>query len=349
MRIAVAHPQTPFVRGGAETHTESVVRALREAGHDAEEVVVAGNWYPATEVVHQMAVWRSLDLSEANGQPIDMVIALKFPAYLVAHERKVVWLIHQHRSAYELWEHPDFADLSKQIEGPQVRDMVHRSDRIALGEAKRIFTNSKNVQERLWSSLRLSSEVLYHPSPIVEALLPREPGPYGDAVVFPSRLEGLKRQKIVVDAMRYVKTGVRLVLVGAGPDEASLRSQIEKHDLQGKVELAGRLPDEDLHRLYLDALAVYYGPYDEDYGYVTLEGFAARRAVVTLTDAGGPLEFVTDGETGLVVPPEPQAIAHAFDRLFSNRPLAKTMGEAGNEKLRAMVPGWPEIVARLTE
>lgn len=349
MRIAVAHPQTPFVRGGAETHTESVVRALREAGHDAEEVVVAGNWYPATEVVHQMAVWRSLDLSEANGQPIDMVIALKFPAYLVAHERKVVWLIHQHRSAYELWEHPDFADLSKQIEGPQVRDMVHRSDRIALGEAKRIFTNSKNVQERLWSSLRLSSEVLYHPSPIVEALLPREPGPYGDAVVFPSRLEGLKRQKIVVDAMRYVKTGVRLVLVGAGPDEASLRSQIEKHDLQGKVELAGRLPDEDLHRLYLDALAVYYGPYDEDYGYVTLEGFAARRAVVTLTDAGGPLEFVTDGETGLVVPPEPQAIAHAFDRLFSNRPLAKTMGEAGNEKLRATVPGWPEIVARLTE
>lgn len=349
MRIAVAHPQTPFVRGGAETHTESVVRALREAGHDAEEVVVAGNWYPATEVVHQMAVWRSLDLSEANGQPIDMVIALKFPAYLVAHERKVVWLIHQHRSAYELWEHPDFADLSKQIEGPQVRDMVHRSDRIALGEAKRIFTNSKNVQERLWSSLRLSSEVLYHPSPIVEALLPREPGPYGDAVVFPSRLEGLKRQKIVVDAMRYVKTGVRLVLVGAGPDEASLRSQIEKHDLQGKVELAGRLPDEDLHRLYLDALAVYYGPYDEDYGYVTLEGFAARRAVVTLTDAGGPLEFVTDGETGLVVPPEPQAIAHAFDRLFSNRPLAKTMGEAGNKKLRAMVPGWPEIVARLTE
>ena len=101
--------------------------------------------------------------------------------------------------------------------------------------------------------------------------------------------------------------------------------------------------------LYLGALGVYYGPFDEDYGYVTLEGFAAHRPVVTLTDAGGPLEFVTDGETGLVTPPEPQAIAHAFDRLFSNRPLAKKMGEAGNEKLRATVPGWPEVVARLTE
>jgi glycosyltransferase involved in cell wall biosynthesis len=349
VRIAVVHPQTPFVRGGAETHTETVVRALKEAGHEAEEVVVAGKWYPATEVVHQMAVWRSLDLSESNGLPIDMVIALKFPAYLVAHERKVVWLIHQHRSAYELWGHPEFADLSKQIEGPAVRDMVQQSDRIALGEAKRIFTNSDNVRERLWNSLRLTSEVLYHPSPIVEALLPREPGPYGDVIVFPSRLEGLKRQSLVVEAMRHVKTSVRLALVGEGPDGQALRAQIAEHRLERKVRLVGRVSDERLREMYLEALGVYYGPFDEDYGYVTLEGFAAHRPVVTLTDAGGPLEFVIDGETGLVTPPDPEAIAHAFDVLFSNRPLAKKMGEAGNQKLRATVPGWPDIVARLTE
>jgi glycosyltransferase involved in cell wall biosynthesis len=349
VRIAVVHPQTPFVRGGAETHTETVVRALKEAGHEAEEVVVAGKWYPATEVVHQMAVWRSLDLSESNGMPIDMVIALKFPAYLVAHERKVVWLIHQHRSAYELWGHPEFADLSKQVEGPAVRDMVQQSDRIALGEAKRIFTNSNNVRERLWNSLRLTSEVLYHPSPIVEALLPCDPGPYGDVIVFPSRLEGLKRQSLVVEAMRHVKTSVRLALVGEGPDGQALRAQIEEHRLERKVRLVGRVSDEGLREMYLEALGVYYGPFDEDYGYVTLEGFAARRPVVTLSDAGGPLEFVIDGETGLVTPPEPEAIAHAFDVLFSNRPLAKKMGEAGNQKLRATVPGWPDIVARLTE
>ena len=133
MRIAVAHPQTPFVRGGAETHTEALVKALKEAGHEAEMVTVAGKWYPATELLHQMAVWRSLDLSESNGLEIDMVIALKFPAYLVKHERKVAWLIHQHRSAYELWDHPEFADLSKQTDGPGVCDMVVQSDRIALG------------------------------------------------------------------------------------------------------------------------------------------------------------------------------------------------------------------------
>jgi len=341
VRIAVVHPQTPFVRGGAETHTESVVAALREAGHEAEEVVVAGKWYPATEVVHQMAVWRALDLSESNGLPIDMVIALKFPAYLVRHERKVVWLIHQHRTAYELWDHPEFGELGMQIEGPQVRDMVQQSDRIALGEAKRIFTNSKNVQDRLWSSLRLSSDVLYHPSPIVEALLPLEPGPYGDAVVFPSRLEGLKRQSLVVEAMRHVKTGVRLVLVGSGPDEDALRERIDKHGLQNKVELAGRVSDNRLHQLYLEALGVYYGPFDEDYGYVTLEGFAARRPVVTLTDAGGPLEFVTDGETGLVTPPEPQAIATRSTACSPTAPSRRRWGRRATRSSARRCPAGP--------
>jgi glycosyltransferase involved in cell wall biosynthesis len=349
VRIAVAHPQTAFVRGGAETHTEALVRALREAGHDAEMVTVAGKWYPATELLHQMAVWRSLDLSESNGLEIDMVIALKFPAYLVKHERKVAWLIHQHRSAYELWDHPEFADLSKQQEGPAVRDMVVQSDRVTLGEAKRIFTNSKNVQDRLWNSIRLSSEVLYHPSPIVDALLPREPGPYGDFIVFPSRLEALKRQPLVVEAMKHTTTPVKLVLVGGGPDEPMIRELIAKHGVQEKVELAGRISDERLYELYLNALAVYYGPYDEDYGYVTIEGFAARRPVVTLTDAGGPLEFVTDQQTGLVTAPDAQQIAHAFDVLYSNRPKAKAMGEAGNALIRERVPGWPEVVARLTE
>jgi glycosyltransferase involved in cell wall biosynthesis len=227
--------------------------------------------------------------------------------------------------------------------------MVVQSDRVALGEAKRIFTNSKNVQDRLWGSIRLSSEVLYHPSPIVEALLPREPGPYGDYLLFPSRLEALKRQPLVVEAMRHTKTSVKLVLVGGGPDEPAIREQIGRLGLEHEIELAGRVTDERLHELYLGALGVYYGPFDEDYGYVTIEGFAARRPVVTLTDAGGPLEFVTDHETGFVVPPEPEAIAHAFDVLFSNRPKAKAMGEAGNALIRERVPGWPEVVARLTD
>jgi glycosyltransferase involved in cell wall biosynthesis len=347
MRIAVCHPQTPFVRGGAETHAEQLVRALRAAGHEAELVLVAGKWYPGAELVHQMAVWRAMELSESNGLPIDAVIPLKFPAYLIHHERKIVWLIHQHRTAYELWDHPQYADLAREKEGVLVRDTIHVADRVALGEAKRVFANSKNVQRRLWESLRIPSEPLYHRSPLTEDLLTQQAGPLGDAVVFPSRFESLKRQGVVVDAMRHVNTDVRLVLVGRGPDEDALRRQIEEHRLGDRVSIQVGVSDARLRELMLQALAVYYGPFDEDYGYVTLEGFAARRPVVTLTDSGGPLEFVEDGETGLVAPPEPRAIADAFDRLFSDRALAARLGEAGRARIEREVPDWPEVVARL--
>jgi glycosyltransferase involved in cell wall biosynthesis len=349
VRIAVCHAQSAFVRGGAETHTEALVRALREAGHEAELVTIAGKWYPAWELAHQMAVWRTFDISESNGLKVDMAIALKFPAYLVQHERKVVWLIHQHRSAYELWDHPAFADLSLQDDGPAVRDMVRRADRVSLAEAKRIFTNSQNVKERLWNSVRLSSEVLYHPSPLVDALRARPSEPAGDYVLFPSRLEGLKRQTLVIEAMRHVRTGVRLVLVGSGPDERSLRDLTASSGIGDRVSFEIAVPDGRLLDLYMGALGVYYGPFDEDYGYVTLEGFAARKPVVTVSDSGGPLEFVTDGVTGLVASPEPEAIAEAFDRLFSDRELAARLGPAGEEVLDAKIPSWPQIVARLVE
>jgi glycosyltransferase involved in cell wall biosynthesis len=349
MRIAVLHAQSAFVRGGAENHTEALVRALLDAGHEAEQVTIAGKWYPATELAHQMAVWRSFDIAESNGLKVDAVVALKFPAYLVKHERKIVWLIHQHRSAYELWDHPDFADLSRQEDGPRVRDMIWTADRLALGEAKRVFTNSRNVADRLWASLRLASEPLYHPSHNVEAMRDMSPGPYGDYILYPSRMEALKRQPLVIDAMRHSTSGVRLVLVGRGPDEKALRRQASEAGVGSRVEFEIGPDDDRLHELYLGARGVYFGPFDEDYGYVTIEGFAARRPVVTLTDSGGPLEFVTDGQTGLVVRPDPRAIGEAFDRLAGDDALAMRLGEAGHAVMVERVPTWSDIVARLLE
>jgi glycosyltransferase involved in cell wall biosynthesis len=227
--------------------------------------------------------------------------------------------------------------------------MVWNADRLALNEAKRVFTNSRNVKDRLWSSLRIPAEVLYHPSPVMEHLLDLPTGPLGDHVVFPSRMEGLKRQSLVVDAMQHVRSAVTLVLVGKGPDEQSLRDQVERLGVGGRVRFEIDASDERLFQLYETALGVYYGPFDEDYGYVTLEGFAASRPVVTLNDSGGPLEFVRDGETGIVADPQPRAIAEAFDRLFLDRDSSTKLGAAGNALVRAEVPRWPDVAARLLD
>jgi glycosyltransferase involved in cell wall biosynthesis len=347
VRIAVCHPQTPFVRGGAEIHAEALVRALRDAGHEVELVQVPFRWYPADELVHQIGIWRSLDVTESNGIPVDMVIALKFPAYLVKHPNKVVWLIHQHRTAYELWDHPAFADLAADRHGRAVRDLIHGADRVALGEAKRIFTNSANVKQRLERSLGIEGEPLYHRSPMTSRLLEAEPGAIGDYVLYPSRFDRIKRQELLLSAMRATRSNVRLVLVGAGPQEQELRDLVRRAGLEKRVEFRIGIGDEELAELYRGALAVYYGPFDEDFGYVTLEGFAAARPVVTLTDSGGPLEFVRDGENGMVVEPDANAIAEALDGLTAETALAERMGKSGRETLLATVPDWPGVVAKL--
>jgi glycosyltransferase involved in cell wall biosynthesis len=227
--------------------------------------------------------------------------------------------------------------------------MVWEADRVALGEAKRVFTNSNNVKDRLWGALRIPAETLYHHSGVSERLLDREPLPAGDHIVFPSRLESLKRQSLVIDAMAQVSSPVKLVLVGRGPDEHQLREQVQRLGVGDRVTFEIGVSDARLEELYLTALAAYFGPYDEDYGYVTLEGMAAQRPVVTLSDSGGPLEFVHEGETGIVAPPEPRAIADAFDRLHTDRAVARRMGEAGRALIRTSVPRWPDVVARLLD
>ena len=88
-----------------------------------------------------------------------------------------MWLIHQHRTAYELWDHPEYGDLATYPEGPAVRDLIRASDRLALGEAERIFTNSENVKGRLERSMGLPGEVLYHRSRLTERLLEAPPDP----------------------------------------------------------------------------------------------------------------------------------------------------------------------------
>jgi glycosyltransferase involved in cell wall biosynthesis len=348
MHILVCHPQPPFMSGGAETHANGLVRALRAEGHEAEMATIPFRWAPPIELVHQMAMWRSLDLAEANGIDVDLVVAMKFPAYLVRHPRKIVWLIHQQRTAYELWDHPEFGDLSRSPDGPAIRDLVINSDRLALGEAERIFTNSETVRGRLERSLGIPGEVLYHRSDLTERLLREPPGSgRGGHVLFPSRFDPLKRQGLAVEAMRHARSDARLILVGTGVELPNIRTRIDEAGLGDRVEIRVGISDDELVGLYRDALGVYFGPFDEDYGYVTIEGMAAGRPVVVTSDAGGPLEFARNDETGIVVEPDPEAIASAFDALAADRERADGLGSAGRIFVEEKMPDWPSIVRRL--
>ena len=339
MRIAVCLPQVPFERGGAEIFTETLVVELRRRGHEAELVTVPYKWYPGARVLTQAFTWRLLDLEEANGRPIDLVVATKFPSYAIRHPNKVVWLLHQFRQAYDL----DRTELGQFGEKPfdrAVRRAIHRFDRVALTEARKLFTTSRNNAERLRSSLGIEAEVMPHPP----QELPYRVDEYGGFLLSVGRLDRAKRVDLMLQALAADPT-LEGVVAGDGPARAELEQRAVELGLDGRVTFPGRVDESELADLYARCLAVYYAPVDEDFGMVPYEAFLAEKPVVTTSDAGGPLEVVVDGETGLVAAPEPAALAAAFGRLRDHRDTARDLGRAG--KRVAEQVSWDATIARL--
>jgi len=341
--ILICTTQVPFTTGGAESHVEGLRRALNAAGYQAEIVALPFKWYPPTEIMQGAMAWRMLDLSAANGKPVDLVIGMKFPAYLVAHERKVLWILHQHRSAYNLWGTP-FDDLSTYPEGARVREWIKHCDERFIPEARKVFANSIAVAERLKRYNNIESEPLYHPPPLAGRLRTGEQGEY---FFYPSRLEPQKRQALLIEAMSLVRTPAKLTLAGGTADVKHYEDLIKTHGVGDRVTMRGFVSDDELIELYANALGVCYLPFDEDYGYVTLEAMLSGKPVVVANDSGGAAELVEHDRTGLMVEPDPQAIADCLDSVYSDRAQASRMGERGLEKLKAMNLSWEQVVEKL--
>jgi glycosyltransferase involved in cell wall biosynthesis len=339
VRIAVCAPQVPFVHGGAEIFAEQLVEELRARDHEAELVTVPFKWYPGTKVLSQAFLWRLLDLEESDGRPIDCVVATKFPSYCVRHPNKRVWVLHQFRQAYEL----DRTDLGQFDESPEdraLRRSVQRLDGIALGEARRLFATSRNVAARIERSTGLQPEVMPHPP----QELPYRCEEYGDFFLSVGRLDRAKRNDLLLEAAA-LDPSIRVVVTGEGPDRERLERLAHERGLNGRAEFTGRIEGAELASLYARCLAVYYAPVDEDFGMVPFEAFLSHKPVLTTSDAGGPLEIVTDGRTGLVTSPDAAALAAAAGRLRANPADAEAYGRAGHE-LAARVT-WDSCIERL--
>jgi len=343
MNILICTTQVPFTTGGAESHVEGLRLALTRAGYNAEVVALPFKWYPPAEIMRSALAWRLLDLSEANGKPVDLVIGMKFPAYLVAHERKVLWIMHQYRAAYNLWDTP-FDDLSSYPDGAQVREWIHQSDNRLIPEARKIFANSKTVADRLRRYNQIESQPLYHPPPRADSL---RAGEQGDYIFYPSRLEPQKRQELLIAAAQHLRTPVKVILAGGSRDPKHYEALIRKYHVGDRVCLRGFVEESEMIELYANALGVCYLPFDEDYGYVTLEGMLSGKPVVVSRDGGGATEFIEHGREGLIVEPEAHAIAESLDSLYADRTRARTMGECGREKLRSMNLSWDHVVESL--
>ncbi len=341
MRIAVLLPQVPLARGGAEIFADTLVAQLRARGHEADLVTIPFKWYPGERVLTQALLWRLVDLTEADGRPIELVVATKFPSYCVRHSRKVVWLLHQFRQAYELDRTP-LGQFSESARDRALRRQVQRLDRMCLGEARRVFATSRNVAERLRRSTGLQAEVMPHPP----QPLPYRCEEYGDFVLSVGRLDRAKRVDLLIEAVAALP-GLRAVVCGEGPDRGRLEELARRRGLDGRVTFTGRVDGEGLAALYARCLAVYYAPFDEDFGMVPYEAFLSAKPVVTTKDAGGPLEVVADGRTGLVCEPRPEELARACSWLREHVEEARALGQEGQRIAQSLT--WERAIDRLLE
>jgi glycosyltransferase involved in cell wall biosynthesis len=339
--ILVCEAQVPLVRGGAESHVRQLVDQLRGRGYLVDLVSVPFKWYPKEEILAHAAAWRLLDLSESNGTPIDLVIATKFPSYFARHPNKVAWLIHQYRAAYELagTVYSDFAHVDLDV---GLRQTLLDLDTTMLGECRRLFTNADNTASRVEKFNGLRAEPLYHPPRLADRITG---GPAQDYILSVGRLETVKRHDLAIRAMAQLASPRRLVIVGEGTQDANLTRLADDLGLGDRVEFAGSVSDDRLLELYAGALGVVYAPFDEDYGYVTLEAFLAHKPVVTARDSGGTLEFVQDGVNGMICEPDAGAMADAFSRLAHDRGRASSLGDAGFDRARLVT--WDGVIEKL--
>lgn len=334
MDIAVCGAQVPFMRGGAELAMENLVGQLNLSGHRAEVVRLPTVW-DRTRILDAALAWRFVPIDA------DLVIATNFPSYFVRHERKVVWLFHQHRGAYDLFDSPA-SDFDLNDEALRALETLSAWDVVALEEAKRVFTISEVVAERLLRFNGVPSSPLYHPPPLYERL--RE-GPSESYVFVPTRLERNKRPDVVADALRYCRSDVRAVIAGTGSMRDELSERAKTDGTTERLDLPGFVSDEDLIDYYARCLAVVYAPADEDYGYVTLQAFRAGKPVITAADSGGVLEWVEDGVNGIVTDGSPAQIGKAIDRLAGAPELCARMGAAGRTRVAEL--SWSPVVEQL--
>mgnify|MGYP003584293426 CR=1 FL=1 len=342
MKIALCSSVVPFVNGGYRNIVEWLETMLLEAGHQVERVYLPEVDSPEL-LFRQMAAFRFVDLSAA-----DRIICFRPQSHLVPHPHKIVWFSHHLPPSYDLWDNPTYRGFPDDAKHRGIREALRAADTAALAEARHVFSNSQVVTDRLAKFNGVKSEPLF--PPIFRPERFRFQG-MNDEIVCICRLGHHKRQHLLVEALRHCRSGVKLRLCGssAGAYSESLNRMARDLGVTDRLTIEDRwITEEEKAELLANCLAAAYLPLDEDsYGYPTLEAAHSEKPVLTTQDAGGVLEFVTDGATGSVAQPDAESIARAMDQLFEDRADTRRLGQAAAARITEMNISWSHVLERL--
>lgn len=341
MKIALVNTLAPFVRGGAEVLVDDLQEQLLLRNH---QVTLFRLPFPDSYEVPLIEMVLASQLLDFTAY--DRVIAFKFPAYCVCHPQKTLWIFHQFRQVYDLYGIED--GLDDTARNRVLRDMIREIDQKEICASKQVFVIGEEVRRRLQNYNDLPSEFIPPPLPSHDIYYSSVASDY---LYYPSRVTKLKRQHLAVEAMRFVKTNVKLILTGECKEpeyEQELQKLVSRYGLEQKVQYENCwLEEKDKLKMLAECLGVLFIPYNEDYGYITLESFYSSKPMITCTDSGGPVCFLEDGYNGYLSEPTPQALAEKMDLLYLNREKAEKMGRNAKEYILRCNITWEETIRRL--
>ncbi|MDH5483414.1 MAG: glycosyltransferase family 4 protein [Candidatus Bathyarchaeota archaeon] len=158
-------------------------------------------------------------------------------------------------------------------------------------------------------------------------------------LLFVGRITFGKGIHVLLDALKYLKNPVRLVIIGPSHWDVDyyryLERQIEKENRKGKHEIRylGSMEQVDLVRWYQKASIFVLPSFSEAFGIVILEAFSCETPVVA-TSVGGIPEIVKNHQNGILVPPnKPLELAEAIQYLLDNRNVRTRMGKEGRKSI----------------
>jgi len=340
--LAVVTSSPPGVEGGHLVIARSLVTAARDAGLDARLVITPDNGF-GRQASSYWATWRT-DVSHIDGLQVDRVVSLRYPSYAVRHPAHVCWLNHTMREYYDLWPRLSAAiSFPNRVKERLRQTAIHAADRWLLTHnVKRVVAQSHTIQRRLTYDFGIAAEVLWPPPP------PRRYRceAYGDYIFTVSRLTPLKRIDLLLRSLAEPEAaGVHAVVSGEGEERRALEHLASHLGVADRVAFPGRLDDEAVLDHLARCRAVWFAPFSEDYGFVTVEAFASCKPVITCADSGGPSELVRNNHSGLVCEPTPRALAAALAGVIADSALAERLGAAAAAQVATMT--WPAALKQL--
>ncbi|QDV23486.1 glycosyltransferase [Aureliella helgolandensis] len=344
MKVLIVNNMAPFIWGGAEFLAEALRTNLQKQGHESEVLRIPFEWDPPEVILSQMLMVRALELPN-----VDRVIALKFPAYLIRHPHKTLWIMHQYRQAYDLYD-TDGSNLTGEM-GKDIKSVIEEADQQAFAESRKLFVNSPTTQSRLQKYSGVESRVLICPVNDSELF---SNGKHEDYMFVGGRVNLMKRQHLLLEALALADSSVKLIIAGP-PDHESDAQRLQeitcRLGLQGRVKLDLRMLSREEYAIYMrNSLCAASLPFDEDsMSYVAMEAATAQKSIVTTTDSGGVLALVKSHVTGWVAPPDPQSLSEVLSDAFRNRATTIEYGQNAKQQLDLLGINWMNTIETLLQ